>query len=190
MIPDQPFYYDRTKEMPLGPGAIVRPQKARFYVMSNAEKAFEVLKACEGKEEGVGEWITIDQDRINKFAEATDDHQFIHVDPEAAKVTPWGQTIAHGFLTLSMLTYAMTSVPPAAPEAFNGIMMGINYGLDKVRFPTPVKSGAKIRAKSQITSVELKPPNSVQVKRTVTLEIEGENKPGCVAEWLTRMIYT
>ena len=157
---------------------------------SNAENAFELLKACEGKEEGVGDWFVVDQSRINAFAEATLDHQFIHVDPEAAKATPWGSTIAHGFLTLSMLTYLMANVPPAAPNAFNGIMMGVNYGLDKVRFPNAVKVGSKVRARSVLSKVEFKAPNSVQVTRTVTIEIDGEEKPGCVAEWLTRMVYS
>jgi acyl dehydratase len=157
---------------------------------SNAENAYQVLSACIGKEEGVGDWFTVDQNQINLFAEATKDHQFIHVDPEAAKATPWGATIAHGFLTLSMLTYLMTSVPPAAPEAFNGIMMGVNYGLDKARFVSPVKVDSKIRARSVIKAVELKQPSSVQVTRTVTIEIEGSDKPACVAEWLTRMVYS
>lgn len=156
--------------------------------MSNAEKAFEVLKALEGKEEGSGDWFAVEQKQINQFADATFDHQFIHVDPEAAKGTPWGKPIAHGFLTLSMLTHLCMSVPPLPPESFNGIMMGINYGLDKVRFPSPVKVDSKIRATSVISGVELK-GNSVQIKRTVTIEIEGEGKPACVAEWLTRMVY-
>jgi acyl dehydratase len=156
---------------------------------SNAEKAYELLKGFIGKEEGTGEWHEVTQEQINKFADATEDHQFIHVDPEAAKATPWGQTIAHGFLTLSMLTKLCISIPPVSTDMYNGIMMGVNYGLDKVRFPNAVKSGKKIRAKSVITGVELK-GNSVQLTRTVTIEIEGEPKPGCVAEWLTRMMYS
>lgn len=156
---------------------------------SNAEKAYEILKACEGKEEGVGDWHTVDQKQINLFADATLDHQFIHVDPESAKHTPFGSTIAHGFLTLSMLTFLVTSIPPIAPDSFQGIMMGLNYGLDKVRFITPVKVDSKIRGRSVISKVEYKAPNSVQITRTVTIEIEGEGKPACVAEWLTRMIY-
>jgi acyl dehydratase len=157
---------------------------------SNAETAYELLKAHQGKEEGVSDWFTVDQKQINLFADATHDHQFIHVDPEAAKATPWGTTIAHGFLTLSMLSHFMGSIPPAAPGAFSGIMMGINYGLDKVRFPTPVKVNSRVRARSTISDVELKPPNSVQVKRTMVIEIEGEGKPACVAEWLTRLVYS
>jgi acyl dehydratase len=157
---------------------------------SNAEKAFELLKGFIGKEEGVGEWHTVDQKQINLFADATLDHQFIHVDPEAAKATPWGKPIAHGFLTLSMLTSLCISIPPVSNDMFHGLMMGINYGLDKVRFPTPVKVDSKIRARSVITNVEFKAPNSVQLTRTVTIEIDGEPKPGCVAEWLTRLMYT
>lgn len=157
---------------------------------SNAEKAYEILKAFEGKEEGVGDWHTVDQKQISLFADATLDHQFIHVDPEAAKGTPWGSTIAHGFLTLSMLTYLVTSIPSVAPDSFNGIMMGVNYGLDKVRFVAPVKVDSKIRARSVISKVEYKAPNSVQITRTVTIEIDGGNKPACVAEWLSRLVYS
>lgn len=155
-----------------------------------ATKALEIFKQHEGKDEGVGEWFQIDQDRINLFADATLDHQFIHIDPEkSAQLSPYKVTIAHGFLTLSMIVHLGGSVPPLAPEALEGVYMGVNYGLDKVRFPSPVKVGSRVRAHNMLMNAELKAPGVIQLKRQVTVEIEGENKPGCVAETLTRLMY-
>ena len=157
---------------------------------SKAEQALEIFKSYEGEEEGVGEWMTIDQDRVNLFADATDDHQFIHVDPEkAAELSPYKVTIAHGFLTLSLIVPLGGSIPPKKPEALEGVYMGVNYGLDKVRFPAPVKVGSRVRARQKLISAELKNPNTIQLKREVTVEIDGEDKPGCVAESLMRMLY-
>jgi len=157
---------------------------------SNAEQALEIFKSLEGEEEGVGDWFTVDQDRINRFADATEDHQFIHVDPaKAAELSPYKVTIAHGFLTLSLIVKLGASIPPTKPEALEGVDMGGNYGLDKVRFPAPVKVDSRIRARHKLVSAELKNPNTIQVKRQVTVEIEGEDKPGCVAESLTRLMY-
>lgn len=155
----------------------------------NAQKAFEVWKSVEGKEEGTGEWMEMTQERINQFADVTEDHQFIHVDPEAAKATPFGTTIAHGFLTLSMLTHLDASTPrPTDMSRYAGMVMGINYGFDKVRFPSPVKVNSKIRVHSLLAKVELK-GNAIQATRTMTVEIEGEGKPAVVADWLTRIVY-
>lgn len=155
----------------------------------NAQKAFEIWKAAEGTEKGTGEWMVMTQERINQFADVTEDHQFIHVDPEAAKATPFGTTIAHGFLTLSMLTHLDgTTPPPADMSRYQGIAMGINYGFDKVRFPSPVTVDSKIRVHSLLAKVELK-GNAVQTTRTMTVEIEGSEKPALVADWLTRLIY-
>ncbi len=154
----------------------------------NAERAVELLKKMEGTEEGVGDWFQVDQDRIDAFADVTIDHQFIHVDPERAKDTPFGSTIAHGFLTLSMLTHLTSSIE-RDPAPYEGIVMGVNYGFDKVRFPSPVKVDQKIRARSEIAAADLKDPSTVQVTRKVTLEIEGEDRPACVAEWVTLMVY-
>lgn len=155
----------------------------------NAQKAFEIWKSVEGTEESTGEWMVMTQDRINKFADVTEDHQFIHVDPEAAKATPFGTTIAHGFLTLSMLTHLDSISPkPTDMSRYNGIVMGINYGFDKVRFPSPVKVDSKIRLHSLLSKVELK-GNAVQTTRSMTIQIDGEEKPALVADWLTRMIY-
>ena len=134
-----------------------------------------------GKEVGVTDWIEIDQDRINKFAEATGDHQYIHIDPERAAQTPFGTTIAHGFLTLSLMS--MLSSMNGGLKLANTVM-GINYGLDKVRFINPVKVNSKIRERFVLSSGEEKKPNHYLLKHTVTVEIEGEEKPALIAEWL------
>ena len=156
---------------------------------TKAEAAFELFKSAIGQDEGTGEWLQVDQDRINSFADVTEDHQFIHVDPEACKeLSPWGVPIAHGFLTLSLLVKLSTSIPQPS-ERLDGIVMGINYGFEKVRFISPVKVGSRIRAKSVLSSVDLKDPNTIQYVRTMTVEIEGEDKPALVAEWISRLIY-
>jgi acyl dehydratase len=157
---------------------------------SKAEQGHAIFQGYVGKEEGVGEWFAIDQARINQFADATLDHQFIHIDPErSAKLSPYKVTVAHGFLTLSMIVHLGKSVPPVAPEAYQGVVIGVNYGLDKVRFPNPVKVGSKVRARRELLAADLVAPNTIQLKQRVTVEIEGEAKPGCVAESLTRLIY-
>ena len=157
---------------------------------TKAEAAYELFKAAIGADEGTSEWLQVDQDRINQFADVTEDHQFIHVDPEACKeLSPWGVPIAHGFLTLSLLGKVSASIP-TPPDRLDGIVMGINYGFDKVRFINPVKVGSKIRAKSVLSSVDLKDPNTIQYTRTMTVEIEGEDKPALVAEWISRLIYS
>ena len=156
---------------------------------TNGENAYELFKAAIGKDEGAGEWMVIDQDRINAFADATDDHQFIHVDPEAcAQMSPWGVPIAHGFLTLSLLTPLSGSLTQD-PKLLEGIVMGVNYGFEKVRFVNAVKVNSRIRANSVVAAVEQKDANTLQVTRTVTVEIEGETKPALVADWITRLVY-
>jgi acyl dehydratase len=158
---------------------------------SNAEKALEVLKKYVGKEEGTSEWHLVDQTQINLFADATLDRQFIHVDPVlAAQVSPYKTTIAHGFLTLSLVPFLGSSIKPVDAAMYEGIMMGINYGLDKVRFPSPVKVNSRVRSRRELMSAELVSPNTIQLKQKVTIEIEGEAKPGCVAETLSRLIYS
>ena len=157
---------------------------------SNAEKAYEALQERIGKPEGTGDWFTIDQDLINAFADITHDHQFIHVDPErAAQLSPWKVTVAHGFLTLSMLTHLVSSVPQTGPR-LEGIVMGMNYGFDKIRFIAPVKVNSRIRVASALKSVELKDANNMQTTRTMTIEIEGEDKPALVADWITRLVFS
>jgi acyl dehydratase len=155
-----------------------------------AEKAFELFQKDVGNDEGTGEWFQVTQDQIDQFADVTQDHQFIHVDPERAKATPFGTTIAHGFLTLSMLTHlaAGASSSPPDPARYEGVLMGINYGFNRVRFVSPVKVGSRIRARAVTSNVELK-GNAIEVARNFTVEIEGEDKPALVAEWVTRTVY-
>ena len=131
-----------------------------------------------------GEWIEIGQDRINTFADCTEDHQFIHVDEEAAKNTPFGGTIAHGFLTLSLLA-KMAEGNGVVPE---NIVMGINYGFDKVRFLAPVRAGKRVRALSEVSNIQQKDDNRFLTTQTVTVEIEGEETPALVCEWLTMVV--
>jgi len=156
----------------------------------HAEKALEMFQKQVGQEDPAGDWHQVDQAQINLFADATGDHQFIHIDPERAKQTPFGTTIAHGFLTLSLLPFLQSKIPPATPEAYAGLAMGVNYGLNKVRFPSPVKVDSRVRARRSLVEAELKGGNTVQLTQKVTVDIEGETKPGCVAEFVTRLVYT
>ncbi len=155
--------------------------------MSNAAKAAAVQEAMIGAEAEVSPWFEIGQDRINDFADVTLDHQFIHIDPEAAAQTPFGGTIAHGFLTLSMLVHLDATIERDAviPE---GILMGVNYGFDKVRFLSPVPSGSKVRLHSEVATVAVKGSN-VDITRKMTVELEGSEKPALVAEWISRMVF-
>lgn len=156
-----------------------------------AEKAFPLFQADVGTDEGTGKWFEVTQDQVNQFADVTHDHQFIHVDPKRAAATPFGGTIAHGFLTLAMLTHlaAGASASEPDPAKYEGILMGINYGFNKVRFVSPVKVGARIRARAVTSNAELK-GNMIEVTRNFTIEIEGAEKPALVAEWLTRTVYS
>ena len=146
------------------------------------------IRAKVGSEIGVSPWIEIDQQSIDTFADVTGDHQFIHIDPAAAAQTPFGGTVAHGFLTLSLLSHLASTIPQD-PKTLEGILMGVNYGFDKVRFVNPVKVGSRIRASSVLSAVDQKDPSTLQVTRTMTVEIDGEDKPACVAEWVTRLVY-
>ncbi len=138
------------------------------------------LHAAAGTQVGTSDWMTIEQARVNTFADATDDHQWIHVDEEKAKAGPFGTTIAHGFLTLSLLPELLAEV-----YRIDGVKMGINYGLNKVRFTAPVPVGSKIRGVVDIADVaDVK--GGVQVTTRVTVEIEGSERPALVAEWITR----
>jgi acyl dehydratase len=142
--------------------------------------SLDELKAAVGTEVGVGEWLEISQERVNQFADATDDHQWIHIDPERAASGPFGTTIAHGFLTLSLipgLVDGMTRV--------EGVTMGVNYGVNKVRFPAPVPVGSRVRARVEVLTVDDVPGGS-QVVSKVTIEREGGDKPVCVAETVAR----
>ncbi len=158
--------------------------------MTHAEDAYALFEKAIGTSDGTGEWMTVDQARINAFADVTEDHQFIHVDPAmAAELSPYKVTIAHGFLTLSLLVPLSASIPQPLERAI-GAVMGVNYGFDKIRFIAPVKVDSRIRAESTVTAVDLKDPHTLQVTRTVTVEIEGETKPALVAEWVTRAMYS
>ncbi|MBH9536992.1 MaoC family dehydratase [Novosphingopyxis sp. YJ-S2-01] len=141
------------------------------------------MKELIGQELGVSPWITVDQDMIDKFAEATGDHQFIHVDPERAKMTPFGGTIAHGFLTLSLFPRLVAETDMPRPE---GVKMGINYGGNKVRFLTPVRSGSKVRGRFKLVDLEEKRPGQWQQVLDFTVEIEGQDKPALIAEWISQ----
>ena len=144
----------------------------------------EELAGFVGKETGVSEWFLIDQERINEFADVTKDHQYIHIDPEAAAKTPFGTTIAHGFLSLSMLSH----LAGGAIVGVDGAVMGINYGFDKVRFLSPVKVDSKIRARVVLAEVTEKPGNRILLKNSITVEIEGEKHPALIADWLTMVV--
>ena len=137
-----------------------------------------------GTDIGESDWFTVDQDRIDAFAEATNDHQFIHVDPEAAKMTPWGTTIAHGLLTLSLIPY-LTAAAGIIPE---GLVMAINYGYDKVRFLELVKVGSDVRARIHLAEVMPKGPGRFLFKFNVTIEIKGSDKPALVTETLSLFV--
>ena len=138
------------------------------------------LRAAVGSQLGVSDWVTIDQSHIDTFAEATGDHQWIHVDEERAKAGPFGSTIAHGFLTLSLLPVLVGQT-----YRIDGTKMGVNYGLNKVRFTAPVPVGSRLRGSYQLLSVD-DVPGGVQVANKVTIELEGSERPACVAETLTR----
>ena len=148
-------------------------------VFSSADE----LKAAVGQEVGVSDWLEIDQDRINTFAEATGDHQWIHVDPERAAAGPYGTTIAHGYLTLSLLAMLMKST-----YAVEGATMGVNYGLNKVRFPAPVPVGSKVRVRTRLLSAD-EVAGGLQVVWNATIELEGSDKPACVAEPVVRLAF-
>ncbi|MEM9564690.1 MAG: MaoC family dehydratase [Actinomycetota bacterium] len=154
---------------------------------ANAETAYEAMKAQIGAPAKTGEWFEVTQERINDFADATLDHQFIHIDPERAAQTPFGGPIAHGFLTLSMLVHLSTTIPNDLPP-LDGMLMGVNYGMNKVRFINPVPAGARIRASAEVTDVTLK-GNAVDQIRTMTVEIEGQDKPALIAEWIGRSVF-
>jgi acyl dehydratase len=141
---------------------------------------FEEIKASIGTEIGVSDWIPVDQKAIDTFADVTGDHQFIHVDPEAAAKTPFGGTVAHGFLTLSLLSQMAAGVMLIPPT----IKMAVNYGFEKVRFIAPVRSGRSVRGRFILVSIDEKRPGQWQFLHHVTVEIEGEDKPALTADWI------
>jgi acyl dehydratase len=134
------------------------------------------LKSAVGRHLGYSEWLTMEQGRVDKFADATEDHQWIHVDVERAKTGPFGATIAHGYLTLSLVSHFITQIMEV-----RGFEFAVNYGTNKVRFPAPVKVGSRIRGGAEVVSVEESKGGILSIVR-VTVEIEGEDRPGCIAE--------
>jgi acyl dehydratase len=142
--------------------------------------SIEEIEARVGSEVGVSDWILVDQARIDAFADITEDPQFIHIDPEAAAKTPFGGTVAHGFLTLSLLS-RMAAGTMLRPE---GVKMGVNYGFERVRFMAPVRSGKRVRGRFTLARFEEKRPGQWQFVHNVTVEIEGEEKPALVADWI------
>ncbi|MEM8986659.1 MAG: MaoC family dehydratase [Pseudomonadota bacterium] len=140
----------------------------------------ETIKDIIGTEVGVSDWVPVTQDMINQFADLTNDHQYIHVNPELAKKTPFGTTIAHGFLTLSMVG----GLAYVADIGMAGVTMGFNYGFNKVRFLAPVKNGSRIRGRFFLKSMEEREPNQWLSTLEITIEIEDEDKPALIAEWL------
>jgi acyl dehydratase len=147
-------------------------------------ESLEELRKAVGTEVGVSDWLQIDQARINLFADATDDHQWIHVDPQAAAQGPFGTTVAHGYLTLALLPKLSEGV-----VRVKGVRMGVNYGLNKVRFPAPVPVGSRVRARYELVSVEDVDNGGVQTVFRVTVEREGGDKPVCVAETVSRFYF-
>lgn len=141
------------------------------------------IRARVGSETGVSSWLMIDQARIDVFADATEDRQFIHTDPTAAAQTPFGGTIAHGFLTLSLLS-RMAAEAMLLPDT---LQMAVNYGFDRVRFLAPVRSGGQVRGRFRLDSAEEKAPGQILLRHHVTVEIEGEDKPALTADWIGLM---
>ena len=143
--------------------------------------SLETYQGMVGKEIGVSSWHLIDQTRIDTYADVIEDHQFIHVDPaRAKKETAFGTTIAHGFLTMSLLSIMSYEVMPV----IEGTSMGVNYGFDKLRFISPVKSGSRVRGRFTLAEAKLRKPKELQSRTSVTVEIEGEDKPALVADWI------
>ena len=145
----------------------------------------ETMQAAVGKETGVSVWFEVTQENVNTFADVTRDHQFIHIDPEKAAKTPFGGTIAHGFLSLSMLSHFAEH---GCGVWIENASMGVNYGFDKVRFINPVRVGSKIRGRAKLISAVEKSSGQFLFKQEVTVEIEGIAKPALIAEWLTMAV--
>ena len=149
--------------------------------MTVTANGLDELKALAGADLGHTDWLEITQDRVNAFADATSDHQWIHVDTEKAAAGPFGGTIAHGYLTLSLVVHLMSELLEV-----RGVSMGINYGLNKVRFPAPVPVGSEVRLAAQVGAVEDAGVNAVQAVVDVTVELAGSEKPACAAQTVFR----
>lgn len=146
--------------------------------------SLDALRSLIGEDFTGSEWTLVDQAMIDAFADATGDHQFIHVDPEAAARTPFGGTVAHGFLTLSLMPLLNRKIDMPRLE---GVRMGVNYGGNRVRFLAPVRSGKRVRGRTRLLAVEEKRPGQIQITSAFTVEIEGEAKPAMIAEWVSQV---
>jgi acyl dehydratase len=143
--------------------------------------SLDAYQGMVGKEIGVSSWHLVDQSRINTYADVIEDHQFIHIDPERARrETAFGSTVAHGFLTMSLLSIMSYEVMPV----IEGTTMGVNYGFDKLRFISPVRAGSRVRGRFVLAEAKLRKPKELQSRTNVTVEIEGEDKPALVADWI------
>lgn len=149
--------------------------------MTHVFESAEQLCNAVGRSLGVTDWLPVEQQRVNQFAESTGDHQWIHVDPERAVRGPFAGCIAHGYLTLSLVNFFLPQL-----MRVDNLLMGVNYGCDRVRFPAPVKVGARVRGNGVISSVEPLPNGALQVVVRVTVEIEGSDRPGCVVDTISR----
>ena len=153
------------------------------------QAAYTDLQTKVGAESGVGDWFSVTQEMINGFADATLDHQWIHVDVErAARESPFGAPVAHGFFTLSLIPHLTGMVEPDKPQ-YPGVALTVNYGLNRVRFPHPLLAESRIRARTQLQSVEEVRGNGLQMIHNVTVDIEGVEKPTCVAEMVSRLYF-
>ncbi|MDG1125826.1 MAG: MaoC family dehydratase [Pseudomonadales bacterium] len=157
--------------------------------MSNLENALKIMQSRIGEKSPEADWVEMTQEMVNKFAEATGDHQWIHIDVERAKKGPFGGTIAHGQLTLSILgVIGSTSTVQDAKKSIEGQKLTINYGFNKVRFPSPVPVGSMIRSQTELKSAVIK-GGMVETMSEITVEIQGQEKPACVVESLARMVF-
>lgn len=152
--------------------------------MTHVFASAEQLQAAAGTSLGATDWLLIEQERVNSFAEATGDHQWIHVDPVRAAGGPFGGCIAHGYLTLSLVNFFLPQL-----MRVDNLLMGVNYGCDRVRFPAPVRVGARVRGVGEITAVEALANGALQVVVRVTVEIEGSDRPGCVVDTISRYTF-
>ena len=157
--------------------------------MSSAERSLQSLQDLTGTKNIPGSWYRVEQKQINQFADVSLDHNYIHTDPELAAESPFKATIAHGFLTLSLISYLIRSIP-WIKELFEESVMTINYGLDRVRFISPVKAGSRIRARSKVLEAKLKDSQTLFLKQKVTVEAEGKDKPVCEAVWILHLIFS
>ena len=154
------------------------------------DKALAIFAERIDGDEPPGAWHTVDQEQIDRFADVCLDRSFIHVDPErAARDSPYGTTVAHGFLTLSLLSHLTASIPKGEPNPFEGSVTAINYGFDRVRWPAPVRAGSRVRARRTLAAAERTGRHGVQLTYRVTVDVDGETKPACAAIWLVRVLY-